>query len=181
MANSERDIWAAPLSGAILCDWRANAGRGGIQCLLALFRLSQQLRRRRRPIGWIGRIVGRLYTAVAHIGYGIDLPLQTAVGPGLVIHHGVGLVVNARTRIGCGVTLRHNTTLGSRHGDDDCPTLESGVDVGPHCVILGAITLAEGARIGAGSVVLTDVPAHATAVGNPARVIGHPLESPISS
>ena len=112
-----------------------------------------------------------LYRVVALSFFGVDLPVSTVVGPALSIHHGMGLVVNRSVRIGSGVTLRHNTTLGGRRDDDDCPVLGSGVDVGPHSVVLGAVDIGEGAVIGAASVVLHDVPARATVAGNPARVL----------
>jgi serine acetyltransferase len=156
---------------SIFCDWNVNAGRGGIQRLLLLYRLCQHLRTRGGLVALFGRFAGRFYTLVAHVVFGIDLPVQTQVGPRLAIHHGVGLVVNARSIVGADVTLRHNTTLGGRYDRTDCPTLEGGVDVGPHSVILGAIVIGAGARIGAGSVVLSDVPPGTTVAGNPAHLI----------
>jgi serine acetyltransferase len=112
-----------------------------------------------------------LYRAVALGVFSIDLPASTSVGPALTIHHGMGLVVNRATRIGEHVTLRHNTTLGSRRGDTDCPLVGPFVDIGPQSVVLGAIEIGAGAVVGAGSVVLHDVPPAATVAGNPARVL----------
>ncbi|SDC49760.1 serine O-acetyltransferase [Geodermatophilus telluris] len=153
-------------------DWSANRGRPGIQLVLLLFRLAQ---RARGDGGRLRRLPAAplmlLYRLVALRLFGIDLPVSTAVGPGLAIHHGMGLVVNRATRIGGSVTLRHSTTLGARRTDEDCPVLAAHVDVGPHTVLLGAIRVGEGALVGAGSVVLHDVPPAASVAGNPARVL----------
>jgi serine acetyltransferase len=156
----------------VLQDWTANRGRPGIQVVLALFRTAQLAR---GTGGGVRKLVSApvllLYRIVALRLFGIDIPVYTQVGPGLAVHHGMGLVVNRATRIGDSVTLRHNTTLGARRTDDDCPVLGSGVDVGPNSVLLGPIEIGAHARIGAGSVLLRDVPPAATAVGNPARVL----------
>ena len=162
-----------------LQDWAANRGRPGIQLVLVLFRLAQRARGggnrfRRLPAA----LPMLLYRLVALRLFGIDLPVSTTVGRGLAIHHGMGLVVNRTTRIGDCVTLRHNTTLGSRRTDEDSPVLASHVDVGPHSVLLGAISVGEGALIGAGSVVLHDVPPATSVAGNPARVLPPRGESP---
>ncbi len=153
-------------------DWSANRGRPGIQLVLVLFRLAQ---RARGDGGRLRRLLAAplmlLYRLVALRLFSIDLPVSTAVGRGLAIHHGMGLVVNRATRIGDSVTLRHNTTLGSRRTDADGPVLADRVDVGPHSVLLGAISVGEGALVGAGSVVLRDVPPATSVAGNPARVL----------
>jgi serine acetyltransferase len=153
-------------------DWAANRGRPGIQVLLVLFRAAQAARGRG---GTLRRLVAApvmvTYRLVALRLFSVDLPVSTTVGRALAIHHGMGLVVNRSTRIGDHVTLRHSTTLGGRRTDDDCPLIGSHVDVGPNSVLLGSITVGEGARVGAGSVVLHDVPAAASVAGNPARVL----------
>ena len=153
-------------------DWTANRGRPGIQVLLVLFRAAQAAR---GEGGTLRRLAAApvmvAYRLVALTLFSVDVPVSTAVGRGLAIHHGMGLVVNRATRIGEHVTLRHSTTLGGRRTDDDCPVIESHVDVGPNSVLLGRITVGERALIGAGSVVLHDVPAAASVAGNPARIL----------
>lgn len=91
--------------------------------------------------------------------------------------HGTGLVVHAKSKIGQGCTLRHGVTLGitgARTKLDGAPVLDDFVNVGAGAQILGPVRLGEGSVIGAGSIVLQDVPAGATAVGNPGRVISSP-------
>lgn len=105
----------------------------------------------------------------------IELPLKTNVGVGLGIRHGQGLVVHPETRIGNYVILRHNTTIGNkrdRQGNPGrAPVLEDNVDVGANVVIIGNITIGKGATIGAGSVVVKDVPAGVVVIGNPAKIL----------
>jgi serine acetyltransferase len=105
---------------------------------------------------------------------GIELPVRLKAGPGLRLFHGHGLVVHPDARLGANVVLKHGVTIGHRGEEDtegETPTIGDGTVFGPNSQVLGGVTVGENARIGAGAVVLTDVPAGATAVGVPARVI----------
>ncbi len=121
-----------------------------------------------------GRLAGRAYWLAYRLVEtltGISLPKSVPVGPGLRIHHFGGIVIHDRARIGANCTLRHGVTIGDREPGGPVPVLDDDVDVGAYAQILGGVRIGRGARIGAMSVVLRDVPAGATAVGNPARVI----------
>lgn len=89
---------------------------------------------------------------------GIELPPSTRVGAGLRLRHGVGIVVNPATVIGRGVMLRHGVTLGNRRTADDCPVIGDDVEIGVGAVVIGAVTIGRGARIGPLAVVTHDVP-----------------------
>ena len=102
---------------------------------------------------------------------GISIPKSVAVGPGLLIYHFGGIIVHADATIGANCVLRHGVTIGNRVDGGPVPVLEDNVDLGAYAQILGGVRIGRGARIGAMSVVLSDVPADATAVGAPARVI----------
>ena len=111
----------------------------------------------------------------------VDLPIRTDVGPGLTLDHAYGIVVHPDAVIGSACVLIQGVTIGRRHEDGErcAPVIGNGVYFGANSVALGAITIGDGARIGAGAVVLRDVPAGATAVGVPARVLPlHPPEPP---
>ena len=103
---------------------------------------------------------------------GIEIHPGAIIGPGLVIDHGLGLVIGETAELGRHVTLFQGVTLGgvtSNKGKRH-PTLGDGVIVGAGAKILGAITIGGHAKIGSNAVVLNDIPAHATAVGIPAKV-----------
>ena len=103
---------------------------------------------------------------------GIEIHPGAKVGHRFFIDHGMGVVIGETAEIGDDVLLYQGVVLGGtsvektkRH-----PTIGNGVVIGAGAIVLGAITLGDKARIGAGSVVVHDVPPNATAVGVPARV-----------
>ncbi len=102
---------------------------------------------------------------------GISIPLEVQVGPGLRIYHFGNIFVNSSARIGGNCTLRQGVTIGNRVENGPVPILEDDVELGAYAQVLGGIRIGRGAKIGAMSVVLADVPPGATAVGIPARII----------
>lgn len=124
---------------------------------------------------WIHRLrwLGRLVSHVGRFLTGIEIHPGATVGRRLFIDHGMGVVIGETAVIGDDVTLYHGVTLGGtswnkgrRH-----PTLANGVVIGAGAKILGPITIGAAAKVGSNAVVVKDVPARATAVGNPARII----------
>jgi serine O-acetyltransferase len=120
----------------------------------------------------LGRCVGR----VNHLLHGADIDPRARIGAGLLLQHPVGVVIGASTEIGKNATLMSGVVLGRRdvlHGPDHgmYPVLGDDVLVGAHAVLLGAISVGNGARIGAQSLVLRDVSDGSTVVGSPARAI----------
>jgi serine O-acetyltransferase len=104
---------------------------------------------------------------------GVEIHPGATIGKGLFIDHGMGLVIGETSEIGDNVTLHQGVTLGGtgKEKGKRHPTLGNNVYVGVGAKILGAVSIGDFARIGAGAVVLNDVPAHATAVGVPAKVV----------
>ena len=96
-------------------------------------------------------------------------------GPGFVLIHSSGIVINGAVRGGAGILLEHQVTLGAQNRHS--PVLGDDVFIGAGAKVIGGVVIGDGARIGANAVVIDDVPAHATAVGIPARMILRP-ESP---
>lgn len=118
-------------------------------------------------------VVPRAIAAGSRLLTGIEIHPAARIGDGLFIDHGMGVVIGETAEIGDDVTLYQGVTLGGtgfatgkRH-----PTVESGVTVGSGAKLLGPITIGRGSKIGANSVVIHDVPAGSTVVGNP----GHPV------
>ncbi|MGI8968681.1 MAG: serine O-acetyltransferase [Chloroflexota bacterium] len=129
----------------------------------ALLRLSALCSRRHIPL-----LPGMLHRLNVTL-HGLDIVPNVPIGGGLYLPHTVGTVVMAR-QLGSNVTLVSGVTIGMRN-ELRFPRIGNNVYVGAGARILGAVTVGDGATIGANSVVLTDVPAGATAVGVPARII----------
>ncbi len=119
---------------------------------------------------WLGRFVshlGRLFT-------GIEIHPGAQIGRRVFIDHGFGVVIGETAVIGDDCTIYQGVTLGGTRlykGAKRHPTLGKGVVVGAGAQVLGGFTVGDGARIGSNAVVVKPVPAGATAVGNPARII----------
>jgi serine O-acetyltransferase len=122
---------------------------------------------RRGIIGLPGIIQRHLYHR-----YGLDIVIGSEIAGGLYIAHPVGTVI-AVDRIGRNCSIIASATLGLRN-ERAFPTIGDDVFVGAGARVLGGITIGDGARIGANAVVIHDVPAGATAIGIPARIVGAP-------
>jgi serine O-acetyltransferase len=110
--------------------------------------------------------------------FGVDIHPAARIGRGLFIDHGTGVVVGETAVIEDDVSLLQDVTLGGtgKESGDRHPKVRSGVLISAGAKVLGNIEIGEGAKVGAGSVVLKDVPPHTTAVGVPARILGSPQE-----
>lgn len=148
----------------------------GIQALLA-HRVAHRLSRAGVPV------LPRAISFAARAVTGIEIHPAASIGSGLFIDHGSGVVIGETARIGEDVTLYQGVTLGGtgfstgkRH-----PTVQDNVTIGSGAKLLGPITIGHGAKIGANSVVVSDVPENATVVGvpgHPVRVDGKRVEGP---
>jgi serine O-acetyltransferase len=119
------------------------------------------------------KIFSRWLSQVARFFTGIEIHPGAQIGRRLFIDHGMGVVIGETAIVGDDVTIYQGVTLGGtgkgkgkRH-----PTLRNGVFVGNNANVLGNIIIGENSRVGAGSVVLTDVPPNSTAVGVPAHLV----------
>ena len=160
-AAHERDPAARGVSSLeILTSWP------GVHALLA-HRVAHALQDGGMPI------VPRSIAYVSRALTGIEIHPAADIGDGLFIDHGTGVVIGETAVIGNDVTLYQGVTLGGtgfatgkRH-----PTVEDNVTVGSGAKLLGPITVGHGAKIGANSVVINDIPANSTVVGNPGHVV----------
>lgn len=125
-------------------------------------------------------LIARIISQFSRFLTQIEIHPAAKIGKNLFIDHGNGVVIGESSEIGDDVTLYHGVTLGGispsekseqQRNSKRHPTLKDNVIVGSGAHILGPITVGTCARIGANTVVLKDVPAHATMVGNPAKNI----------
>lgn len=120
----------------------------------------------------------KIYTIariISHIGRfitGIEIHPGAKIGRRFFIDHGMGVVIGETSEIGDDVLMYQGVVLGgtSLEKKKRHPTLENNVVIGSGAIVLGAINIGDNARIGAGSVVVTDVPPNATVVGVPGRI-----------
>jgi len=103
---------------------------------------------------------------------GIEIHQGATIGQGFFIDHGMGVVIGETTEIGDNVTLFQGVTLGGtgKQKGKRHPTIEDGVVIAVGASVLGAITIGENSKVGAGAVVISDVPPNCTVVGVPGRV-----------
>jgi serine O-acetyltransferase len=134
---------------------------------IVLHRLAHALWKRGVPF------LPRLISQISRFFSGIEIHPGARIGRGFFIDHGMGVVIGETSEIGNGVMLYQGVTLGGtgKQKGKRHPTLEDNVVIGVGAIVLGAITIGEGARVGGGAVVVKDVPPHSTAVGVPARVV----------
>lgn len=157
----ERDPAARTIIEVLLCY-------GGLHALL-LHRLSHALYCKKLAL------IPRLISQFNRFLTGIEIHPGARIGRGFFVDHGMGVVIGETAEIGDNVTIYQGVTLGGtgKEKGKRHPTIKDNVLIGAGAKVLGPIIIGEGARIGAGSVVLKPVPSSATVVGIPGRVVNH--------
>jgi len=120
---------------------------------------------------WLGRFTSHLGRWLT----GIEIHPGAKIGSCVFIDHGMGVVIGETAEIGDGCTIYQGVTLGGTslyRGEKRHPTLGDGVVVSAGAMVLGGFKVGDGARIGSNAVVLKEVPAGATVVGIPGRIVG---------
>ncbi len=146
--------------------WEIITTYPGVHALI-IHRLSHWVWRKR--FFWIARFISHITRWLT----GIEIHPGATIGRRVFIDHGMGVVIGETAVIHDDCTLYHGVTLGgtSWNKGKRHPTLEQGVVIGAGAKILGPITIGAGAKVGSNAVVVKDVPAGATAVGIPARIL----------
>ena len=152
--------------------WEIITTYPGVHALI-IHRLSHWLWQKR--LFWLARFNSH----IARWLTGIEIHPGATIGHRVFIDHGMGVVIGETAVIGDNCTLYHGVTLGgtSWNKGKRHPTLEEGVVIGAGAKVLGPIIVGKGAKIGSNAVVVKDVPADATAVGIPARILDQETES----
>ena len=118
-------------------------------------------------------LLPRFLSNIVRFTTGIEIHPAATIGRRFFIDHGMGVLIGATAEIGDDVTLYKGVTLGgtSLGAGKRHPTIGNNVVIGTNASVLGAIHVGDGARVGAGSVVVRDVPPNATVVGIPAKIV----------
>ena len=137
-------------------------------------RLSSHLRSK----GLIWRPAYYLSRSILHhfkVKYGISIPYNTCIGPGLYIGHYGGIVVNDSVVIGDNCNINHEVTIGAKYGGKNpgVPTIGDRVYLGPGCKVIGGICLGNDVAVGVNSVVVDSVPDFGVVAGVPAKTISY--------
>lgn len=148
------------------CDLAVLINTPGLHAIAA-HRLSHMLWKK----GWV--FLARFISQLARFFTGIEIHPGAVIGKRFFIDHGMGVVIGETAEIGDDVMMYHGVTLGGTGKDRGKrhPSIGNGVTISTGAKILGAIKVGDGAKIGANSVVLKDVPDGATIVGIPGRVV----------
>ncbi len=155
-------------------DWSYNDGNLKGKILMVHFRLAFLLRSHIlfTVIGLPFLIYYRIFIEWV---MGVELQMTTQVGTGCRLEHGQGLVVYSMTVIGSGALLRQNVTIGNKKNKDgsysDAPIIGNNCDLGAGAMLIGEITIGDNVTVGAGCVVVKDVPSNSIVIGNPMRII----------
>jgi len=177
----------------IVADWQAPvkrdpAARGYLDVLLSYpgFHAVTAHRLIHLLYGTGLPLLPRLLSNVVRSATGIEIHPAARLGKGFFIDHGSGVVIGETVEAGDDVTIYQGVTLGgtSLAGGKRHPTLGNRVTVGVGAAVLGAIVVGDDAKVGAGSVVVRDVPPNSTVVGIPGHVVlqdGKPVRSALPS
>ncbi len=119
------------------------------------------------------KLLARVLSTFSRWLTGIEIHPGAKLGRRVFIDHGMGIVIGETAEVGNDVTLYHGVTLGgtSWKAGKRHPTLEDNVVIGAGAQVLGPITIGKGGKVGSNSVVVKDLPANATAVGIPGRIV----------
>jgi len=156
-------------------DWQVNPDNPRIRLILVMFRLAQKLSQLKGVFYLLAFPYLAFYRLLVEWFLCLELHWKTQVGPRLSIFHGYALVVSRDTIIGSDCVLRQSTTIGMKTDyqgiESGSPKIGNHVDIGANAVIIGPVLIGDYSIIGAGSVVVKDIPPGTIVAGNPARVI----------
>lgn len=133
--------------------------------LAFIFRIRETL----VNVPFFGRFLRRILWYWTTIYFSSDIGVDLKCGGGVYFPHPFGIVINGQCQIGENVTILHNVTLGINRDALSAPILLDGCYVGAGATCLGPVIIGEKARLGAGAVLLTDMPSNSSYVGIPAR------------
>jgi putative colanic acid biosynthesis acetyltransferase WcaB len=155
----------------IFQDWKCNKKNIKGRFVLINYRFAQIIKKN-KLLFILGFWQLILYSLIIEWFMGVELNWKVRAGKNLQLHHGFGSVIHPGVIIGDNCVLRHCTTIGNKGiTTDDVPTIGNNVNIGANTSILGKIIIGDNVIIGAGSVVIRNVPSDCVIAGNPAKII----------
>jgi putative colanic acid biosynthesis acetyltransferase WcaB len=159
------------LKQEVFQDWAANAGNGKSRLILLSYRLARRAHVRKSVLARPLNMAHKLFTSGV---LSVEIPIETQIGAGCRIFHPFAIVINSQAQIGERCILRNSVTVGNvvRNGEATAsPIIGNDVELGAGCLVLGPIHVGNGAVVGAGAVVVHDVPPDAVVIGQAAQVL----------
>jgi len=158
----------------LLEDLRANSWSLRPCCMVTAYRIAHfcSVWRKKSVINnlWAAPML-LMYRFITECVFGYEIQAAATIGRRFTIHHGYAVVINKFVVAGDDFTIRHGVTIGNRGPQSlACPVIGNGVELGANVVMIGEIRIGNNVTVGAGSVVLDDVPDNALVVGEKARV-----------
>lgn len=157
----------------MLEDLRANSWSLRPCCMVMAYRIAHfcSVWRKKNVLNniWAAPML-LLYRFVTECLFGYEIQAAATIGRRFTIHHGYAVVINKFVVAGDDFTIRHGVTIGNRGQSLACPKIGNGVELGANVTLIGDISLGNNVTVGAGSVVLDNVPDNALVVGEKARV-----------
>ncbi len=158
----------------LLEDLRANSWSLRPCCMVTAYRIAHfcSVWRKKSVINnlWAAPML-LIYRFITECVFGYEIQAAATIGRRFTIHHGYAVVINKFVVAGDDFTIRHGVTIGNRGPQSlACPVIGNGVELGANVVMIGEIRIGNNVTVGAGSVVLDDVPDNALVVGEKARV-----------
>lgn len=118
------------------------------------------------------KIYRRVIEVMLRLVFSCDISAETIIGKNCIFaHNALGVVISSKAIIGDNVHIGQNVTIGGRGGNPEVPIIGDRVLIGSHALILGKVRIGNGAKIGAGAIVVKDIPENATAISPECRII----------
>ena len=118
------------------------------------------------------RFISRCIEIYLHIVYSCDIPYKVKIGENCVFaHNALGVVIHPDVVIGANCRIGQNVTIGGRSGKTIVPIIGNNVLIGANALILGPVKIGDGSKIGAGAIVVKDVPAYSTVIPEASKII----------
>jgi putative colanic acid biosynthesis acetyltransferase WcaB len=154
-----------------LCREVKQNGNAKAKVVITLYRLATCFRSKNPLVKLLGVPFVILNKVINEWLFCVEIPWQTQIGTGLKIYHAHCIVLNRDTVIGNDCILRHGVTIGNATDDGGSPTVGDNVEFGANAIVIGNISLGNGAKVGAGAVLTKDLAEQQIAVGQRCRVL----------